>query len=122
MKPLSTLLSAAALLAAGLAPAAAAEPSADQLLDTFLGYFGSGNIEAMVDAHAPDAVFATPQGVLEGRDQIRAMIGAVVAEFAKPGGSFEIIRKTANGPVATLIWKGETADHVYEIAAETYLF
>ena len=122
MNTLSTLVSAAALLAATLAPAAAKEPSADDLLGAFLGYFGSGNIEAMVDAHAPDAIFTTPQGVLKGREQIRGMIGAVVAEFAKPGASFAIIHKTADGPVATLVWKGETADHVYEIAAETYLF
>jgi len=58
----STLLSAAALVAVTLAPAAATEPSADDLLGAFLGYFGSGNVEAMVDAHAPDAIFTTPQG------------------------------------------------------------
>ncbi len=122
MNTLSLLTSAAAMLAAAIAPAAAAEASADKLLGAFLGYFGSGNIEAMVDAHAPDAIFATPQGVLKGRDQIRGMIKAVVTEFAKPGASFEIVRQTADGPVATLVWKGETADHVYEIAAETYIF
>ena len=75
--------------------------SADDRLGAFLGYFGSGNVEAMVDAHAADAIFTTPQGVLEGREQIRRMIGSIVAEFAKPGASFEIIRKTADGPVAT---------------------
>jgi limonene-1,2-epoxide hydrolase len=122
MNTLSTLLSAAAFLAGALAPAAAGEPSADKLLAAFLGYFASGNIEAMVDAHAPDATFATAQGVLKGRDQVRGMIGGVVAEFAKPGASFAIIRRAADGPLATLVRKGETADHVYEIAAETYLF
>jgi len=53
---------------------------------------------------------------------IRGMIEGVVAEFVKLGSSFQIIPQSADSRVATLIWKGETADHVYDVAAETYLF
>ena len=96
--------------------------SSEQLLGAFLGYFGKGNIDAMVDAHAPDAVFITQQGTLRGRDQIRGMIQAVLSEFAKPGMKFEIVHQSASGPAALLIWKAETADNFYDFAAETYVF
>ncbi|MEX0852511.1 MAG: nuclear transport factor 2 family protein [Bauldia sp.] len=96
--------------------------SSDELLTAELDRFGKGDIDAMVEAHAPDASFITPMGIMRGRDQIRGMIEAVLDEFAKPGMRFEIVHKSASGPAALLVWKGETADNVYEFAVETYVF
>ena len=96
--------------------------SSEQLLGAFMGHFATGNVNEMVEAHAPDAVFVTPLGTMKGRDQIRSMIQAVVSEFSKPGMKFEVVHQSAAGPAALLVWKGETADNVYEFAAETYIF
>ena len=91
-------------------------------LGAFMDSFGKGDIEAMVGAHAPDAVFITPMGTMNGRDEIRGMIQAVLSEFAKPGMKFEVVHMSGAGPAALLVWKAETADNVYEFAAETYVF
>jgi len=96
--------------------------TSDELLGAFLGHFGKGEIDAMVEAHAPDAAYITPMGIMRGRDQIRGMIQTFLTEFSKPGMKFEIVHQSASGPVALLLWKGETADNVYEFAAETYVF
>jgi len=59
---------------------------------------------------------------MKGRDQIRGMIQAVLAEFSKPGVKFEVMHQSAAGPAAPLVWKAETPDNSYEFAAETYVF
>jgi hypothetical protein len=96
--------------------------SSEQLLQEFMGYFGKGDIDAMVEAHAPHAVFITPMGIMAGRDRIRGMIEAVLSEFSKPGMTFEVTHQSASGPAALLVWKAQTADNVYDFAAETFVF
>lgn len=91
-------------------------------LDAFLAAFAEGDIETMVAAHAGDAVFVTPQGVLTGRDQIRGAIAAVIDEFGQPGATFEVVSKGSAGDVAQLVWTGASAKATYKYAVETYVF
>jgi hypothetical protein len=49
------------------------------------------------------------------------MIEGVVAEFARPGVTFNLIAQTVDGPIATFVWKAETATNIYDLGAETYV-
>src|SRR5262245_51388534 len=91
---------AASVMTAGMvggSGAMAQEVDARGLLDAFMAEFSRGNVEAMVAAHADDAIFVTPMGALIGHDQIRPAVAAVVSEFGNPGATFEVIQVTAAG-------------------------
>jgi len=44
----------------------------------------------------------------------------IFAEFAKPGTTFDLVRKDARGETAFILWKAETADHLYEFCTDTF--
>jgi hypothetical protein len=52
---------------------------------------------------------------------IRELFVGMLAEFAKPGASFEMIRQGIDGEAAFIIWKARTADNDYELGADTML-
>jgi hypothetical protein len=43
------------------------------------------------------------------------------AEFAKPGTTFDLVRKDVRGETAFILWKAQTADNLYEICSDTFL-
>ncbi|MHC4959290.1 MAG: hypothetical protein ACYTGN_13050 [Planctomycetota bacterium] len=45
----------------------------------------------------------------------------MLAEFGKPGSSFDMLRQDIDGKACFLLWKAETADNVYELATDTFL-
>jgi ketosteroid isomerase-like protein len=94
--------------------------TARQFADDRLAAFGRGDAAALVAQYRDDAVVITPQGKLAG-PQIRGMIEGIVAEFAQPGVKFDLIAREAEGPVATFVWKAETARNLYELGSETYV-
>lgn len=83
--------------------------------------FGAGDIDAMLADYASDAVMFTPDGPLMGRDAIRPMFEAMLAEFGQPGMSFEMTTQSVEGDAAYIVWKAETADNVYEMGTDTFV-
>jgi ketosteroid isomerase-like protein len=92
-----------------------------KVLGQHLKVFVEGNVAAIMANYAADAVFITQAGVLRGRDQIRPIFEGLVAEFGKPGTSFEMIQQVIDGNLAYIVWKAETADNVYEIGTDTFV-
>ncbi len=92
-----------------------------KVLGQHLKVFVEGNVAAIMANYAADAVFITPAGALRGRDQIRPVFEGLVAEFGKPGTSFEMIQQVIDGNLAYIVWKAETADNVYEIGTDTFV-
>jgi len=45
----------------------------------------------------------------------------IFAEFAKPGTTFDLVRKDVRGETAFILWKAETADNLYEFCSDTFL-
>ena len=86
-----------------------------------LAAFQSGNVAILVAQYRDDAVVITPRGTLRGTDQIRGMIEGIVAEFVQPGVSFDLLAQTAEGPIATFVWKADTARNRYDLGSETYV-
>ena len=86
-----------------------------------LAAFGSGDIDAMVAQYTDDATVFTPQGVLHGKEQIRAMLQAVVAEFSQPGVVFNLTSMETAGPNVAFVWNAETNQNSYSLGVETYV-
>jgi uncharacterized protein (TIGR02246 family) len=110
---------AASLVAAS--PASAADMMAKEFADARIAAFGKGDVETLLAQYADDATVFTPGGVLHGKEQIRPMMEAVVAEFAQPGVTFNMVAVGALGQVVTFTWTAETNANVYELGSEAYV-
>ena len=91
------------------------------ILDNHLASFGRGDLEAILSDYAPGAVLFTPSGPLEGIDAIRSLFVGLLAEFAKPGSSFELKHQSIHGDHAYILWSAETADNRYDLATDTFV-
>ena len=67
------------------------------------------------------AKFFTPDGVLRGSAAIREVFARLLAEFAKPGMSFEMLRQEVEGDTAHIIWRAKTADNRFDFASDTFV-
>jgi ketosteroid isomerase-like protein len=91
------------------------------VLDNHLASFGRGDLSGILFDYAPGAVLFTPNGPLVGIDAIRPLFVGLLAEFAKPGSSFELKHRTILGDHAYILWSAETADNRYDLATDTFV-
>ena len=115
LSPVTTNASAA--IAPDFAPNAMAEKFAADRLEAF----GRGDVAALVAQYGDTATVVGPAGVLRGCDQIRGMVEAIIAEFAQPGVTFELLSRHAIGPVVSFTWTALTGSNRYHLGAETYV-
>jgi ketosteroid isomerase-like protein len=95
--------------------------STKEVIDHHLKAFGQGDLTGVLSDYAPDAVFFTPHGPLRGRDAIRPLFQAMIAEFAKPGAAFNLKQQFVAGNYAYILWTAESADNVYELGTDTFV-
>ena len=101
--------------------AAAGNAPAEAFAAERLAAFGRGDVAALVAHYQDGATVISPLGPLHGREQIKGMIEGIIAEFAQPGVSFEMISQHALGPIVTFNWKARTKLNDYHLGAETYV-
>jgi ketosteroid isomerase-like protein len=61
-----------------------------EVLDNHLRCFGESDLNGILSDYAPMAILFTPDRPLVGVDAIRPLFEGLLAEFAKPGASFEL--------------------------------
>jgi ketosteroid isomerase-like protein len=95
--------------------------STKDILDHHLKAFDQGDLNGVLSDYAPDAVFFAKDGALKGVDRIRPVFEALIAEFGKPGATFNMKQQLVEGDYAYILWTAETADNVYELATDTFV-
>lgn len=95
--------------------------STKDVLENHLKAFGRGDLTGILSDYAPGAVLFTTDGALKGVDTIRPLFEALIAEFGKPGATFEMKKQLVEGDYAYILWTAETADNVYEMATDTFV-
>jgi len=95
--------------------------STKNILDHHLKAFDLGDLDGVLSDYAPDAVLFTKDGALKSVDAIRPIFQALVAEFGKPGATFNMKQELVEGDYAYILWTAKTADHVYELATDTFV-
>ena len=95
--------------------------STKDIVDQHLKAFSERDLEGILSDYAPDAVFFTQHGPLQGVDAIRPLFQALIAEFAKPGAAFSMKQQIVEGDYAYILWNAETADNVYELGTDTFV-
>ena len=94
--------------------------STQEILHNHLHSFGQGDLDGILSDYAPDAILFTQDGPLKGRDAIRPLFVAMLAEFGKPGARFSLHQQSVEGDYAYIVWTAETADNIYELATDTF--
>lgn len=92
-----------------------------EVLDNHLMCFGEGDLNGILSDYTPMAILFTPDGPLVGIDAIRPLFEGLLAEFAKPGSSFELKHKSIRGEYAYILWTAETANNRYDLATDTFV-
>jgi ketosteroid isomerase-like protein len=93
--------------------------STKEVLDHHLKAFDQGDVNAVLSDYAPDAVLFTKEGALKGVDAIGPLFEALIAEFGKPGATFQMNQQLIQGDYAYILWTANTADNIYELATDT---
>ena len=93
--------------------------STKDVLDNHLDAFDRGDLNGILSDYGPGIVFFTKDGALKGVDAIKPLFEALIAEFGKPGATFNMLRQVVEGDYAYILWTANTADNVYELATDT---
>ena len=94
--------------------------STQDVVDNHLKCFASRNLEGILADYSASAVLFTPGGVLKGPDEIKPLFQRMLAEFAKPGASFDMKQMSVDGEHAYIVWFAETVENVYELGTDTF--
>jgi hypothetical protein len=54
-------------------------------------------------------------------DRIRPLFESLIAEFGKPGATFNVKQQLVEADYAYISWTAKTADNVYELATDTFV-
>ena len=95
--------------------------STKDILSNHLKAFDQGDLNGVLSDYAPGAVLFTKDGALKGVDAIRPLFEALIAEFGKPGATFNMKQQLVEGDYAYIMWTAQTADNVYELATDTFV-
>ena len=93
----------------------------EEVLNHHLSTFGARDLEGLLSDYTEDSVLLSPQGTFRGLEQLRNLYTAFFDEFGKPGMTFDMDCQIVDGETALIVWKAETADNVYEYAADTFV-
>src|SRR5215467_3675937 len=95
--------------------------STKDVVERHLACFSEGDLDGILSDYAPGAVLFTPDGPLRGANAMRPLFMAMIAEFGKPGATFNMKRQFVEGDYAYILWTAETADNVYEVGTDTFV-
>jgi ketosteroid isomerase-like protein len=95
--------------------------STSDVLNRHLEAFTKRDVDGLLADYSPDAVLFVPEGPLKGPEAMRPLLENLVAEFTKPGSSFNLAQRSIEGDHAYIVWSAETADNSYEFATDTFV-
>ena len=70
--------------------------------------FDQGDLNGVLSDYAPGAVLFTKDGARKGIDAIRPLFEALIAEFGKPGATFNMKQQLVEGDYAYILWTAKT--------------
>jgi len=91
------------------------------VIDNHLNSFGRRDLNGLLGDYATDAILFTPDGPLKGLREIRPFFEALFADFSTPGSRFDLKHLSVDGSYGYIVWQGETAGQVYDLATDTFV-
>ena len=96
-------------------------PTTSDVVDQHMKNFYEKNLDGVLADYVSNSVLFVPGGPLRGLTAIKRFFQAFLAEFSKPGSTFAMHEKYAEGDYAYILWNAETADNRYEAATDTFI-
>ena len=96
-------------------------PTTSEVVDRHMKCFAERDLDGVLADYSPDAVLFIPGRPLKGLGELKPFFQAFLAEFAKPGASFSMQERSADGDYAYILWGAESADNSYELATDTFV-
>ena len=81
---------------------------------------GAEDLEGIVSDYSDDAIFITPDGILRGKDGIRAAFTKLLSDV--PGAAWELPTQLYDDDILLLEWKAESANTKVEDGIDTFVF
>ncbi|UCH53330.1 MAG: nuclear transport factor 2 family protein [Pseudomonadota bacterium] len=101
------------------------EQHALNIFNRHVAAFFAGNLDAVLDDFGEDSVVITPDGVFEGREQIRSVYEGLLAEFGviDRGDSPGIVVDTllARDDTIFITWHAESKSLVFPFGTDTFI-
>lgn len=91
----------------------------EDVLESHLQAFESGDLETVLDDYAEDAVVVSQLGTFRGREEIAGLFEQLLEEFSAPEASVALDDQVVEGEYGYVVWHGETPVHDYEFATDT---
>jgi ketosteroid isomerase-like protein len=92
----------------------------EQVLNNYLEAFTKGDVDAIMDDFADDAVLCKQDGILRGKDEIRLLFEGFI-EAMPPGSDIQIKQRFIEGALAYLFWSGESEKIKIPFATDTII-
>lgn len=77
------------------------------------------DLAGIMEDYTDASVLFSPDGVLEGREAIRAFFASLTTSLMPPGTSFRAVRQDCRGDTMFLMWQAESATTRFHMGAET---
>jgi len=101
------------------------EQQALTIFNRHVAAFTSGDLEAVLDDFGEHSVVITPDGVFEGREQIRSVYRGLLSEFGNidrgdsPGIFLDALH--VRNDTVFITWHAESKRHVFPFGTDTFI-
>jgi len=92
------------------------------VLDHHLASFGAADVDAMLEDYTDASVLITPEGVIRGREALRAAFGGLLSGLFAPG-TYEFTMDAVHvvDDVAYIVWRAACASADVTLGTDTFL-
>ena len=90
------------------------------ILDHQNSAFVKGDVDEIMKDFSEQAVLFTPDGVLEGIDNIRKFYTDVTSNILPPGSEFNLSKQEVRGQTAYIVWSAESKKYRFPLGTDTF--
>ncbi len=83
--------------------------------------FVKGDVDELMKDFSEQAKVFTPDGVLEGLDNIKNFYTEVTTNVLPPGSDFKISRQEVRGQIAYIVWSAESKNYRFPLGTDTFV-
>ena len=90
------------------------------ILDHQNSSFVTGGVAEIMKDFSEQSILFTPDGVLEGIDNIRKFYTDVISNILPPGSDFKLSRQEVRGQTAYIVWSAESENYRFPLGTDTF--
>ncbi|NLX77278.1 MAG: nuclear transport factor 2 family protein [Clostridiaceae bacterium] len=92
-----------------------------EVLDHHITHLAAGNLEEVVMDYADDAFIVTMNGVVKGKDEIRAFFENNIKNVLPPDSVNIIEKKTVHGEIGYIVWNAVSKYYRFRFGTDTFV-